>query len=119
MSNDKNVTRLKHLLSVLSLKNRDAVKIKKELNNAKIILDDLIQRKNNYTNNGFTYNIVVIQQNNLDILNAYDEFNKSTEEYNKISKLITHLTTQVGSINIEEQVNLIIGNSIHPYASKL
>ena len=108
MSNDKEVTRLKHLLSVLSLKTRDASKIKKELNNAKIILDTLVNKKNNYNNNGLTYDIVAIQQNNLDILNAYEEFNKSTEEYNKITKLIVHLTTQVAGINIEPQVQSVI-----------
>jgi len=108
MSNDKDVNRLKHLLSVLSLKTRDASKIKKELNNSKIILDTLVNKKNNYTNNGLTYDIIAIQQNNLDILNAYEEFNKSTEEYNKITKLIVHLTNQVSNINIESQVQSVI-----------
>ena len=108
MSNDKDVNRLKHLLSVLSLKKRDALKIKSELKNAKIILDNLIHKKNNFNNNGLTYDIVAIQQNNLDILNAYEEFNKSTQEYHKINHLIAHLTNQVSYINIEDQVNNVL-----------
>jgi hypothetical protein len=108
MSTYKDVNRLKHLLSVLSLKKRDAIKLKSELKNAKIILDNLIQKKNNYNNNGLVYDIILIQQNNLDILNAFEEFNKSTQEYQKISHLISHLTNQVSYINIEDQVNNVL-----------
>jgi len=108
MSNDKDVNRLKHLLSVLSLKKRDALKIKSELKNSKLILDNLIQRKTNYNNNGLVYDIIQIQQNNLDILNAFEEFNKSTNEHHKINHLIAHLTTQVAGINIEDQVNNVL-----------
>ena len=106
------VTRLRNLISVVQLKRRDFLKIKNQLKEQKIILDTCISKKNAYINtNNIVYDPVTVQQNNLEILDHFEELKKIQKEYDKLTHTISHLTNIISYINIEEQVSQVLSTT--------
>lgn len=106
---DKEIKRLRSLMSVLNLKRRDLVKKQKELKNAKIILDNCISKKKSFiNNNGNITDPIIIQNTNLEILDAFDEYQLSQQECDKILKNVNHLTNIISHIDIEYAVDNVL-----------
>ena len=106
---DKEIKRLRSLMSVLNLKRRDLVKKQKELSNAKTILDKCISRKKSFvSNNGNITDPIIIQNTNLEILDAFDEYQLSQQECDKILKNVNHLTNIISYIDIEYAVDNVL-----------
>lgn len=109
INTDKEIKRLRNLMSVLNLKRRDLIKKQKELSNAKIILDKCISKKKSFVNNnGNITDPIIIQNTNLEILDAYDEYKISQEECDKILKNVNHLTNIISYIDIEYAVDNVL-----------
>lgn len=103
------IVKLKHLLNVISLKQRDLAIITTELKHCKLTLQKYVNQKNMYMNqSGIITNIIMIQQNNINILEAYDDLQQTTVNYTKICTIINHLTEQISLINIEDNINQIL-----------
>lgn len=106
---NSDIDRLRKMLDLLALRKRDLVKVTSELREAKLTLENLIDRKQRLVAD-IHNNQIANQTCNISIIDANDNYTKLTIEHQKVQRNVEHFTRVISTINVEPYIENIISN---------
>jgi len=109
MNANNPIDRIRHILSVIDMKTRDLAKYQQQLTKSKRTLKILFEENLRYSND-LTISSVLIQKNNIEIIDAHNEYQDAVNNHRKTALTIEHLETVLKNINIGNIITEIQNN---------
>lgn len=109
MNSNHPIDRIRHILSVIEMKTRDLAKYQQQLTKSKRTLKILFEEHLRYSND-LTISSILLQKNNIEIIDAHNEYQEAVIHHRKTALTIEHLENVLGNINIGNIITEIQNN---------
>lgn len=109
MNSNNPIDRIRHILSVIDMKQRDLAKYQQQLTRSKRSMKILFEENLRYSND-HTISNALMQKNNIDIIDTNKEYQEAVAHHRKTAQTIEHLENILGNIHIGNIITEIQNN---------